>query len=129
MPLLCLFFSIVSRATAQLQPSLQSAQPPQTHLQQNDNLLRFLDKSSINTGILYDRSFPLADVEDFNGQMDASTSHSEHFYQSYYELHSASYNANGRPTPAQLRNSVNEYATLAPISESGRPWCSDFIAK
>ncbi|TAE36638.1 MAG: hypothetical protein EAZ70_10710 [Runella slithyformis] len=80
--LLWLFLGVIGQLSAQTVPnSVQNVTPPQTYLQQSDNLLRFLDKSPINTGILYDRSFTLADIEDFNGQIDASASHSEHFYQ------------------------------------------------
>ena len=108
--LLCLFVAAKASINAQVPNSVQNVPSPQTYSEQSDQLLRFVDKSPINTGILYDRAFPLADVESFNGQLDAGTSHSEHFFQTYYEFYSSNYNNSGRLSPQQLRASVDEYA-------------------
>lgn len=58
-----------------------------------DNEMRFLDKSEITTGILYDRVNSLAGLSDFN-ITQADTSSNKHFRQSYFEMKVAAYNSN-----------------------------------
>ena len=48
-----------------------------------------LNKSYINTNILYDRMFPLADVDEYKGipyDTNTDTTHPDHIMQAYYEI-------------------------------------------
>lgn len=52
-----------------------------------DFKLQQLNKSFINSGILYDRIFPVADIERFKQQNQTTdTSSPRHWIQAYYEL-------------------------------------------
>lgn len=58
-----------------------------------DYKLQQLNKSFINSGILYDRVFPVADIERFKQQNQTTdTSGPRHWIQAYYELYNAAYN-------------------------------------
>jgi hypothetical protein len=59
------------------------------YTQSMDSLLTYVDKSKINTGILYDRVFTFIHLEN---EQDTIVSDYRHFIQSWHELHKASYN-------------------------------------
>jgi hypothetical protein len=54
--------------------------------------LRNLDKSQIPTGVLYDYSFPLEDVEYYDGTANTDTADYSKFIQSYYQLYLSTFN-------------------------------------
>lgn len=57
-----------------------------------DYKLQQLNKTYINSGILYDRVFPVADIERFKQQNQTTdTSGPRHWIQAYYELYSAAF--------------------------------------
>ena len=57
-----------------------------------DYEMRFLDKTGISTGILYDRVNNLASLTDFNTN-NPDTSANKHFRQSYFEMKGAAYDS------------------------------------
>ena len=58
-----------------------------------DFRLQPLDKSYINTGVLYDRVFPIAQLDERTGLLpNEDTTSSNHFKQSYYEMYNSIYN-------------------------------------
>ncbi|MBD0257772.1 MAG: hypothetical protein ICV83_18825, partial [Cytophagales bacterium] len=81
-----------------------------------DNALRYLNKSQIPTGILYDRVYPLARLDAFN---DVSTDKSSywHYIQAYAELYDAAYQPGSRPTVHQVKKRLGqqELADVVPI--------------
>ena len=89
------------------EPPYQPApeQSPWSHL--IDSLTAHLDRSRINSGILYDRALPLAGLHAF-GQRQADTTSSGHLRQAYLELWMAAYNRPAfRYSPSQLRERAN----------------------
>ncbi len=64
-----------------------------------------LNKTFVTTNILYDRMFPLANVDEYTGLPAASnmdTTHPDHLMQAYYEIYNSAYNNNGRISPDAL---------------------------
>jgi Alpha/beta hydrolase of unknown function (DUF915) len=62
-----------------------------------------LNKNLIPTGVLYDRVFPIANVERYTGGPALTdTTNSNHFLQAYYEMYQASYNTSGKKRPEEL---------------------------
>jgi hypothetical protein len=56
----------------------------------SDFKLQNLNKSYVTTNILYDRMFPLADVDDYKGlhyDTNTDTTHPDHIMQAYYEMY------------------------------------------
>lgn len=77
----------------------------ETYTEFIDNEMRYLDKSGITSGILYDRVNNLAGLDDFNiSQID--TSSNKHFKQSYFEMMGADYNANDWMPMEDLNNLI-----------------------
>ncbi|QEK51805.1 hypothetical protein FYC62_09205 [Pedobacter aquae] len=76
----------------------------QTYQQEADQVLLNLNKVEVTTGILYDRVFPLANLQNFQGLVTDDTTNTEHFHQAYYELYNAMLNNNGYQTPEALNN-------------------------
>ncbi|MFD2731421.1 pre-peptidase C-terminal domain-containing protein, partial [Pedobacter alpinus] len=68
-----------------------------------DYEMRFLDKSDITTGILYDRVNNLAGLNDFNVN-NTDTSSNKHFKQSYFEMLGAAYNSSNWLTLADIKD-------------------------
>ncbi|MEO7309196.1 MAG: hypothetical protein ABIX01_02270 [Chitinophagaceae bacterium] len=60
----------------------------------SDSLLENVDKSGVKTGILYDRVFPFARLDQF-GRKSVDTTGFDHFRQSYSELYSGHYHPQG----------------------------------
>ncbi|MGJ3234722.1 T9SS type A sorting domain-containing protein [Marivirga sp.] len=60
------------------------------YVQKMDSLFENLDKSKIETGILYDRVVPFAQLDQFNAKQD--TANFKLFRQAWSELYNASYN-------------------------------------
>lgn len=65
-----------------------------------------LDKTRIPTGILYDRVFPVANLERYTGFNGQDTTSSDQFHQAYYELYSASYQNQTWKLPGQLADDL-----------------------
>lgn len=65
--------------------------PSTDYVKTTDSLLQYLDKSRMSTAILYDRVFPMANVQAFNSSR-ADTSANKHFRQAYKEMFDAAYN-------------------------------------
>ena len=75
-----------------------------------DFRLQNLDKSYINTGVLYDRVFPIAQLDERTGLLpNEDTTSSDHFKQSYYEIYNSIYNPSGIYTPDDLENTLSTY--------------------
>ena len=56
-----------------------------------DYKLQMLNKSYVGTGILYDRVFPIANVDEYTGLANDTTT-PNHFMQAYYEIYNSAYN-------------------------------------
>ena len=84
----------------------------------SDFKLQNLNKTIISSGILYDRVFPVADIEMFK-QLDqvTDTTGPRHFLQAYYELYEAAYNNNGWLSPDDLEENLitNAHVNAIPI--------------
>ena len=83
-----------------------------------DFTLQQLNKTYINSGILYDRVFPVADIERFKQQNQTTdTSGPRHWIQAYYELYNAAYNNAGWLAPDVLDKKLdtNAFVNAVPI--------------
>jgi hypothetical protein len=90
----------------------------QTYKQHADYKLENLNKTPINTGILYDRMLPIADIERFKQQNQFSdTTGPRHWIQAYYELYQSAYNTSGWTTPETLENGID----INPDLDNGIP--------
>jgi hypothetical protein len=99
---------------SQLQQKQQNAanQSPYTHTV--DSLLTHLNKSLVTTGILYDRVFPFARLDEFKND----TTNFEHYKQAYHELYSAHYQPLGNllaPTDFDDMLDWQTYKKVVPI--------------
>jgi hypothetical protein len=84
----------------------------------SDYKLQNLDKTIITSGILYDRVFPVADIERFKQQDQfTDTTGPRHWVQAYYELYNAAYNNAGWLSPDALdsRLDTNAFVNAIPI--------------
>lgn len=73
-----------------------------------DFRIQYLNKAEITSGILYDRSYPVANVDRFKTQLNTlDTSGPRHFLQAYYELYNAAYNTAGWLSPDDLDKSLD----------------------
>lgn len=73
----------------------------------SDYRLQNLNKSYVTTNILYDRMFPLANVDEYSGSLSLSdTTHPDHFMQAYYEIYNSAYNTTGWISPDQMDSIV-----------------------
>jgi hypothetical protein len=92
--------------------------PAQNSLFNNfsDSVFQHLDKSPVTTGILYDRTYPLASLHAFNIQTD--TVNSELFEQGYFELYNATYSKNTFLNPDDLTyiRDVKNFENLVPVA-------------
>lgn len=70
--------------------------------------LQNLNKAYITTNILYDRMFPLANVDEYKGipSTNTDTTHPDHWMQAYYEMYNAAYNTAGWISPDALDNLI-----------------------
>lgn len=83
-----------------------------------DHKLQLLNKSTISSGILYDRMLPIADIERFKAQQNLyDTSGPRHWSQAYYELYHSAYNTTGWKTPDGLESILknNAFVNAVPI--------------
>ena len=71
--------------------------------QATDNTFANLDKSGISSGILYDRVFPGADLQNFNATTASSP---VHYVQARSELYNASYNTTDQLTADELKSLI-----------------------
>jgi len=79
-----------------------------------DSLFTHLNKSSITTGILYDRAYPLAAVHLFN-KKEVDTAYSDYLIEAYRELFASSYSQAGWINPDSLVNKANMATSLRTI--------------
>jgi hypothetical protein len=86
-------------ASAQVPPELNFP----TYRQDADAIFSLLDYNKIPTGILYDRVYPIASLQNYNLGLIDTTGYS-HFLQSSNELTKASYRPIAIITPDQLSN-------------------------
>ena len=70
-----------------------------------DEAFASLDMTGVTSGILYDRVFPLARLNEFTTDYKSSP---EHFLQARSELYEASYNVNNRLTVNDLKSLIQE---------------------
>src|SRR6476620_12646671 len=70
-----------------------------------DSVFQNLDKSLINTDVLYDRVYPYAMLHIFNTTY-FDTTNVHHFKQGYYELYHASYNNTNLISPGTLDRKI-----------------------
>ncbi len=69
-----------------------------------------LNKSYVTTGVLYDRVFPIAHMDEHTGlSTTEDTTSSDHFKQGYYEMYNAIYNPIGIATPDDLENMLDTF--------------------
>ncbi|MBY0482732.1 MAG: T9SS type A sorting domain-containing protein [Chitinophagaceae bacterium] len=73
-----------------------------------DYKLQNLNKAYINTGILYDRVLPIAQIDEHPGlpSTNNDTTHTGHFAQAYYEMYHAAYSTAGWIHPDTLDNMI-----------------------
>jgi len=78
--------------------------------QVNDSTFMFLDKSQINTGILYDKTYPFSNIEKYNGTSDSTCTYSN-WKQMYYEIYRAQIQKSLNTPPLQniidLKNTIS----------------------
>ena len=76
----------------------------------SDFRLQPLNKSYVNTGVLYDRIFPIAQLDERTGLLpNEDTTSSDHFKQSYYEMYNSIYNPSGIATPDNVESTLDTY--------------------
>lgn len=83
------------------------AQTEPTFTQEVDHLFQHLNKSHINTGLLYDRVFPFARLDLF-GQFAPDTANADLFIQAYSELRHSSYAVSSLLTTDNLRYKIRQ---------------------
>ncbi len=72
-----------------------------------DSLFQHLDKSGVNTGMLYDRVFPISSLNEFN-KISSDTTSMWHFVQAYSEIYRSRYTPlPGWPLPKEVRKMIN----------------------
>jgi hypothetical protein len=73
-----------------------------------DFKLQLLNKSFITTGVLYDRVFPVAQVDEHPGLPSSNndTTGPDHFLQAYYEMYNSMYNVSGVLHPDSLNSLI-----------------------
>lgn len=75
-----------------------------------DYRLQPLNKSYVTTGILYDRMFPIAHIDEHTGLSSGEdTTSSDHFKQGYYEMYNSIYNPKGIYSPNDMENMLDNY--------------------
>ena len=116
LPLLCLLLSLLACFPALAQTD-KPGSTTASYKAQTRTILSSMSTSGMTTGILYNRVFPLADLEAYTGQAGAEASKSEHYFQAYYELYNANDNAGSMQTNEQIRNQAtdNNSANTYPI--------------
>ncbi|MEO5908235.1 MAG: hypothetical protein ABIR50_10940 [Ginsengibacter sp.] len=72
-----------------------------------DYRLQPLNKSFVTTGVLYDRVFPIAHMDEHTGLSSTEdTTSSDHFKQGYYEM----YNPSGMFSPDDVENILDTFS-------------------
>jgi pimeloyl-ACP methyl ester carboxylesterase len=101
---LCLL-ALAGKAFAQI-PSCNAPIPLSEEF---SSMLKNLDKTQIPTGALYEKVFPWAEIEDYDGTANAPNSNYDHFTQAYSELYNSTFNTSGKIHPSDLENAVNNF--------------------
>jgi len=78
-----------------------------TFSEEADYLLEHVDKSKVTTGVLYDKVFPMAGLQNYKGEATDDTTNVMHFHQAYFEMYSSLLNKSGFSTPEALNNYIN----------------------
>lgn len=77
-----------------------------------DYRLQLLNKSYVTTGVLYDRMFPIAHMDEHTGLLSTEdTASSDLFKQGYYEMYNSIYNPTGVYTADDVENTLANYTT------------------
>lgn len=64
----------------------------------------------VTTGVLYDRVFPIAHMDEHTGLLSTEdTTSSDHFKQGYYEMYNSIYNPAGIYTPDDVNNILDTF--------------------
>jgi pimeloyl-ACP methyl ester carboxylesterase len=93
---------LVGLATALCQ--ILQAQPQSVFAAGADSVLRFIDKTPVTSGYLYDRALPMSRYDVFNNDND--TSYYEYATQAYLELYQAAYKPWRMTKPEKLASMV-----------------------
>ena len=76
-----------------------------------DYRLQPLNKTFVTTGVLYDRVFPIAHMDEHTGLLSTEdTTSSDHFKQGYYEMYNSIYNPTGIYTPDDVENILDTFS-------------------
>jgi len=81
-----------------------TAQPAFLFTDKADSILQNVDKSSMTTGVLFDRAFPASRFDEFNSASD--TVDYNFISQVYHELYQASYDRSRLIDPTTMNNMV-----------------------
>lgn len=72
--------------------------------------LQPLNKNQVTTGVLYDRVFPIANMDEHTGlSPNEDTTSSDHFKQGYYEMYNSIYNPTGIYTPGDVESMLDTF--------------------
>jgi hypothetical protein len=75
-----------------------------------DYRLQPLNKSYVTTGVLYDRVFPIAHMDEHTGLSSTEdTTSPDHFKQGYYEMYNSMYTPSGMLTPDDVENILDTF--------------------
>lgn len=76
-----------------------------------DFRLQPLIKTYVTTGVLYDRIFPIAHMDEHTGLSSTEdTTSSDHFKQGYYEMYNSTYNTSGIYSPDDIDNILDTFS-------------------
>ena len=90
----------------------------QTYTEAFDSVFMHISRADANTGILYERVFPFAELMRFNSTITSvDTSNLEHFIQSYNELYIAAFLPSTLPFSTDSLKTIIKSRTSAVISE------------
>jgi hypothetical protein len=79
-------------------------QPVKTFQEEADYVLANLSMVPVTTGVLYDKTFPLANLEDYKGLATDPLTNSDHFLQAYTEMYDSKLNKTGTLTPVAFND-------------------------
>lgn len=78
--------------------------PVKTFQEEADYVLANLSMAPVTSGVLYDKTFPLANLEDYKGLATDPLTNSGHFLQAYTEMYDAKLNKTGTLSPLAFNN-------------------------
>jgi hypothetical protein len=99
-----LFWMVCPALMGQITNNQAPVIPAQSRFTQDADLsLANLDKSGVTSGVLYNRTFPMANLLD-----PTASSSPGHFRQAHAELYAASYDKDNRISPDDLKSLLDE---------------------